>query len=408
MSDPNTMNSVATRVSGGGVGSSPYNNVGSVLKYPLTLGEVHTDTQNFILFHAKPGGPRKRSGSGGWDTSDIALHIPPGSMKTKFTGNFTPLTGGALFESAGRTMGAGMTGGAIASTVATRFKGVAAVVGVLAGVGMNAIGEGWSGGDSISEAVAKGIKKLPDEAKKFASSAGALAIANFGGALAPVSAMEGVGINPHIAMIYQGPGAFRTHDMSFDFWPRSYTEAVAIKRIVQTFKRRMLPKMHNFLGMKSVYFDFPHEFFIDFFISTATGPKRFDQMGIRRSVLTAMDINFDASASGPAFYDNPVGDPLPVHTKLTLVFQETEFILDNPDLLDQSTSDSVQSTEIAPTVSSPVAAANVSAPAPSGGTWLAAYKRARAIKPGTHFTWGGGDDHDPGEYHSFEKGEGGY
>ena len=408
MSDPNLMNNRAFGVSGGVIGGGPGTAAGSILKYPLTLGEAHTDTQNFILFHAKPGGPKKRSGSVGFGASDIALHIPPGSMKTKFTGNFTPLTGGALFESAGRTMGAGMTGGAIASTVATRFKGVAAVVGVLAGIGMNAIGEGWSGGDSISEAVAKGIKKLPDEAKKFASSAGALAIANFGGALAPVSAMEGVGINPHIAMIYQGPGAFRTHDMSFDFWPRSYTEAVAIKRIVQTFKRRMLPKMHNFLGMKSVYFDFPHEFFIDFFISTATGPKRFDQMGIRRSVLTAMDINFDASASGPAFYDNPVGDPLPVHTKLTLVFQETEFILDNPDLLDQSTSDSVQSTEIAPTVSSPVAAANVSAPAPSGGTWLAAYKRARAIAPGTKFNWGGGDGHDAGEYHSFEKGEGGY
>ena len=408
MSDPNLMNNRAFGVSGGVIGGGPGTAAGSILKYPLTLGEAHTDTQNFILFHAKPGGPRNRGGSVGFGASDIALHIPPGSMKTKFTGNFTPLTGGALFESAGRTMGAGMTGGAIASTVATRFKGVAAVVGVLAGIGMNAIGEGWSGGDSISEAVAKGIKKLPDEAKKFASSAGALAIANFGGALAPVSAMEGVGINPHIAMIYQGPGAFRTHDMSFDFWPRSYTEAVAIKRIVQTFKRRMLPKMHNFLGMKSVYFDFPHEFFIDFFISTATGPKRFDQMGIRRSVLTAMDINFDASASGPAFYDNPVGDPLPVHTKLTLVFQETEFILDNPDLLDQSTSDSVQSTEIAPTVSSPVAAANVSAPAPSGGTWLAAYKRARAIAPGTKFNWGGGDGHDAGEYHSFEKGEGGY
>ena len=410
MSDPNTMNSVATRVSGGGVGSSPYNNVGSVLKYPLTLGEVHTDTQNFILFHAKPGGPRKRSGGLGWDTSDIALHIPPGSMKTKFTGNFTPLTGGALFESEGRLMGAGMAGGALASTIATRFKGVAAIVGVLAGIGMKTAGEAMASGsaEGFAKSIFKGIEGLDENAKQFAGSVGALAIANFGGALAPVSAMEGVGINPHIAMIYQGPGAFRTHDMSFDFWPRSYTEAVAIKRIVQTFKRRMLPKMHNFLGMKSVYFDFPHEFFIDFFISTATGPKRFDQMGIRRSVLTAMDINFDASASGPAFYDNPTGDPLPVHTKLTLVFQETEFILDNPDLLDQSTSDSVQSTEIAPTVSSPVAAANVSAPAPSGGTWLAAYKRARAIAPGTKFNWGGGDGHDAGEYHSFEKGEGGY
>ena len=316
-------------------------------------------------------------------------------MKTKFTGNFTPLTGGALFESAGRTMGAGMTGGAIASTVATRFKGVAAVVGVLAGIGMNAIGEGWSGGDSISEAVAKGIKKLPDEAKKFASSAGALAIANFGGALAPVSAMEGVGINPHIAMIYQGPGAFRTHDMSFDFWPRSYTEAVAIKRIVQTFKRRMLPKMHNFLGMKSVYFDFPHEFFIDFFISTATGPKRFDQMGIRRSVLTAMDINFDASASGPAFYDNPVSDPLPVHTKLSLVFQETEFILENAELPVNSTSDKASAVEPAPSRDQPVRDQQ----APAGQSWIAEFKRAHAAGQ-VDFFWNGGDGKKRGLYNS--------
>ena len=402
MSDPNLMNNRAFGVSGGVIGGGPGTAAGSILKYPLTLGEAHTDTQNFILFHAKPGGPRNRGGSVGFGASDIALHIPPGSMKTKFTGNFTPLTGGALFESEGRLMGAGMAGGALASTIATRFKGVAAIVGVLAGIGMKTAGEAMASGsaEGFAKSIFKGIEGLDENAKQFAGSVGALAIANFGGALAPVSAMEGVGINPHIAMIYQGPGAFRTHDMAFDFWPSSYEEASAVKRIVQSFKRRMLPKMHNFIGMKSVYFDFPHEFFIDFFISTTTGPKRFDQMGIRRSVLTAMDINFDASASGPAFYDNPTGDPLPVHTKLSLVFQETEFILDNPDLLEQSTSDSVQSTEPPPTVSSPTVASPNSAGQGPGG-WTAAFNRARDVKIGSHFEWGGGDGHKAGTYHSF-------
>ena len=331
-------------------------------------------------------------------------------MKTKFTGNFTPLTGGAIYEASGHTMAAGMTGGAIASTLAKRYKGVAAIVGVLAGIGMNNIKDAMATGDvdSMKDAIAAGIQGLPDETMKFGQSVGALAIANFGGALQPITAMEGIGINPHIAMIYQGPGAFRTHDMTFDFWPRSYAEAVAVRNIVQTFKRRMLPKMGDFLGMKSIYFDFPHEFFIDFYIGTSTGPKRFDQMGIRRSVLSAMDINFDASAQGPAFYDNPAGDPLPVHTKLSLVFQETEFILENQGLQDNSTSDKVSSVEKAPTPDNPAPVSSPNGAGQGPGGWTAAYKRARSIAPGTKFMWGGGDGHDAGEYHSFEKGEGGY
>ena len=54
MSDPNLMNSRAATVAYGGV---TMGEGASVLKYPLTLGEVQTDTQNFILFHAQPGGP---------------------------------------------------------------------------------------------------------------------------------------------------------------------------------------------------------------------------------------------------------------------------------------------------------------------------------------------------------------
>ncbi len=407
MSDPNLMNSRAATVAYGGV---TMGEGAAVLKYPLTLGEVHTDTQNFILFHAQPGGPRNRGRGAEFGASDIALHIPPGSMKTKFTGNFTPLTGGAIYEASGHTMAAGMTGGAVAATLAKRYKGVAAIVGVLAGIGMNNIKNAFEAGDvdSMKSALFAGIEGLDDEVMKFGQSAGALAIANFGGALQPVTAMEGIGINPHIAMIYQGPGAFRTHDMTFDFWPRSYAEAVAVKNIVQTFKRRMLPKMGEFLGMKSIYFDFPHEFFIDFYVGTSTGPKRFDQMGIRRSVLSAMDINFDASAQGPAFYDNPSSDPLPVHTKLSLVFQETEFILENQDLQDNSTSDKVSSDKPSPTVDNP---APTGTNYPGGNSWNAAFRRARAARLAggpVNFTWEGGDGHAAGEYHSYQTGEGGY
>ena len=395
MSDPNLMNNRAGEVWAESGFGDDEGTAGTVLKYPLSLGEVHTDTQNFILFHAQPGGPRNRGRGAEFGASDIALHIPPGSMKTKFTGNFTPLTGGAIYESHGATMGAGMTGAAVASTLARRFKGVAAVVGVLAGIGMKVVGGGLKKGESIQSAIAKGVEDMPDEAKDFASSVGALAVANFGGSLQPVSATAGVGINPHIAMIYQGPGAFRTHDMTFDFWPRNYKEAVMVKNIVQTFKRRMLPKMHDFLTMKSVYFDFPHEFFIDFYIGTETGPKRFDQMGIRRSVLSSMDINFDASASGPAFYDNPVSDPLPVHTKLSLVFQETEFILENAELPVNSTSDKASAVEPAPSRDQPVRDHHP----PAGQSWIAEFKRAHDAGQ-VDFFWNGGDGKKRGLYNS--------
>ena len=343
MSDPNNMNKLAMSVT--------EQSSKSVMKYPLSLGDMNGDSQNFILFHAKPYS-RKNTKVNGNDTSDIALYIPPGSMKTKFTGNYTPLTGGALFENEGFNMAAGMTGAALGSLLAPKFKGAAAVVGVLAGLGIKGIMEGLGRESNKAGSFLEGIvtgegeSKLLEEAKQFTGNVGALAIANFGGALAPISAMAGIGINPHIAMTYQGPGAFRTHDMSFDFWPRDYQEASMVKNIIKTFKKRMVPKMNGFAGMQSVYFNFPHEFYIDYYIGGPTGAIRFDQMGIRRSVLTSMYIKFDASAQGPGFYtETNMGykQPLPIHTKMQLVFQETEFILNNLDT--GKTSDQSASTE---------------------------------------------------------------
>ena len=46
-------------------------------------------------------------------------------------------------------------------------------------------------------------------------------------------------------------------------------------------------------------------------------------MGIKRSVLTDMNLNFD-SPQGPSFYDPPDKnkEPMPVHTKMQLSFKK--------------------------------------------------------------------------------------
>ena len=61
------------------------------------------------------------------------------------------------------------------------------------------------------------------------------------------------------------------------------------------------------------------------------GVKKFDQMQINRSVLTDFTLDYDGG-QGPAFYEPPRSqdEPMPVHTKATMNFQETEVIIDYP------------------------------------------------------------------------------
>jgi hypothetical protein len=132
-------------------------------------------------------------------------------------------------------------------------------------------------------------------------------------------------------LLYNGPDAFRKHGFTFDFWPNSYDEAVAVRNIIKSVKSSMLPKMNSFSVLKSIYFDFPHEFQISFFIAVGDNVKKFDQMQIKRSVLTDLTLDYDGG-QGPAFYEPPKGqdEPMPVHTRATMNFQETEFIIDYP------------------------------------------------------------------------------
>tara|TARA_B100000131_G_scaffold309133_1_gene339234 strand:+ start:5989 stop:7068 length:1080 start_codon:yes stop_codon:yes gene_type:complete len=296
----------------------------AIRKFPQNLAQDESDTKNFVMFYVKPGGPGNRGSSGLSGTSSlIALHIPPGALKTSFEGKYEEFRGGRVFEQ-GLPNLAAVAGPAALSSLVTKSPIIAGISAVLGGVA-----KGISDTGSLDPGIV--FKQTVNNLGDAGGSIATLAVggAASGGLLNPLKAGMGFAINPHSSLIYQGPGAFRTHDFSFDFWPRSYQEAIEVAGIVQTFKEKMLPKMKDFWKLKSVYFGFPHEFHIDFYIKTDGGTKEFSQMGIKRSVLTKMNVNFDGP-QGPAFYDPPEKgqEPMPVHTKLDLVFQETEFILE--------------------------------------------------------------------------------
>ena len=80
--------SIATRHFGSG---SP------VMKYPLDLGNSKSYNQNFVLFEIKEGGPRSRRTTNSLSTSHVALHIPPGALKTQYGGNYEEVRGGKVF-----------------------------------------------------------------------------------------------------------------------------------------------------------------------------------------------------------------------------------------------------------------------------------------------------------------------
>lgn len=325
MADPNVvMNGASAQVPIAGasfdVDHGPHTVSTKIFKYPSDIGADESDTQNFVLFYAKPGGPRGRQSQGlGRNSSLIALHIPPGALQTNFQGNYETMVGGRVFEEGGVNLAtvAGATG--LASLVST--NPIVAGIGAVVGAGVSSVMDAANSGSQDSW-----LEKL----SQAGTSAATLAVGSLGqtGVLNPITVGAGVAVNPHMALTYQGPGAFREHKFDFDFYPRTYEEAEEISSIVTQFKNRMLPELNDFGFLKSIYFNFPHEFFIEFFIKSEDGHKKFKQMGIKRSVLTDMNLNFDAQ-QGPAFYDPPDKnkEPMPVHTKMQLSFRETEFIL---------------------------------------------------------------------------------
>jgi len=233
--------------------------------------------------------------------SSIALYIPPNGLRTAWDSNYDGLEGGAMKA----TMG-----GAISRLNFGAFKGQ---------------NMDWDAGN-ISESLFAGFK-----------SAGTATLGKLSSAVDKGTGMlaaQGIAVNNHMALVYKGPGQFRTHDFAFNFFPKAKQDADAIKDILQDLKDGMLPKMSGTplkknRAVSAPFFMAPRHWTIDFFKADGTVNTYLHK--IKKSVIKNMQVNHDPNST-ISFHE----DGSPVQTTLTLTFQEIELPFSGDDVINRA------------------------------------------------------------------------
>lgn len=130
-----------------------------------------------------------------------------------------------------------------------------------------------------------------------------------GGVASGLSVNEGLALNPHLAVVFQGVN-FRTHSFTYKFIARNQQESDLIKDIINTFRYHMLPSY----GFGTLAFEYPDEFYIQF--ADSIRPHLFEY---EICVLNSFSVNYNGEGT-PLFFEQTQA---PVSIEMTLGFQET-------------------------------------------------------------------------------------
>ena len=307
-----------------GASKSAQSSVGA-LRYPANMMHQEYGTHPYMMIRSYAVNDSRlttRSFSQGalWQTQDpewsCALYIPPGALKTGFKGNYANLEyGGSAIEH---------LGGAFATDKSAVNKALSAV---------RATAEGTENIKADPMSFISSLTAVMSEAAKETINA---TIRN-NVVAKQIFAATGVAANQHMALVYNGPGEFRSHQFAFNFFPKNATEAGIFHTINEKFKKSMKPKVNAQGNMRtaldSAWWGYPNLFKLDFY----TGHGKFPGMDIQQSALTALDVEYDGAESTVAFHK----DGQPVGTKLNLTFQET---IHHVDAMAVSSIDPVSST----------------------------------------------------------------
>ena len=260
----------------------------------------------------------------------VAMYLPPDALKTSYTQAYGDAdVGGVMAQS---IMGSNASSENLGSALEAGLAGnVGSAVSQLANVGISAPIK-----DAFSTAIAK-------EAIEIAGQ-------KFGTAVQALERKVGKIKNHHKAIIYQGPGGFRSFSYSFVMMPRSKDEAEVVNKIVHFFKYYMHPEVTgqnnssrgtNYTTSSagpqgetstSLTLSYPDEFKIrisprgkdgDAEVGTNSSDGRASQVKplfrIDRCFLES--LNVDYSTSGQAVFFDDGSEP--VTTTLQLSFKET-------------------------------------------------------------------------------------
>ena len=304
----------------------------AVIQYPENLGSS-SEYKHYIQFTAVP-----RANTQG--VSDhVLLYLPAEALKASYKQTFGDADLGAV-GAALSTASPESAASAFNPLAGVTTNPLSAIRGVLGGAGQLA------GELNMSSALQQAAV---NEAVKKAEGINA-------GAVAALKKKAGKIVNPHKAVIYQGPGGFRVFNFTFNMSPQSKREAESIARIVHYFKYYMHPGVPQFTQVavdtpsgrtnetratggqvgninSSLTLTFPEEFKIAMFVrGKKTGMEGFPSdsttvtplFKIKKSVLES--LNVDYSTSGGAAFITDDGIEAPATTSLTLQFKETELM----------------------------------------------------------------------------------
>ena len=262
---------------------------------------------HYITFIAKKSYTSTTS-TRGQQNGSVVLYMPPDALKTSYTQTIGDIDARAnilLHQAKGTGAGSALAGGDFGSAA-----------------------------DTISDAIMTGgkgmdMKKMGDMAKTLATAGAAAVVSGLAasGVGQAVSRATGQIMNPHKAVVYQGPGQFRQFSYTFVLVPKSADESKEIFNIVKFFKKRMHPGTGTGAGIndiKSTTLTYPDEFEIQYHVnnklvdgSDETKPL----FKIHNCFMESFATDYTTS-SLVSFLD----DDQPLTTTISMSFKETQLL----------------------------------------------------------------------------------
>jgi len=262
-------------------------------EYPSDIGNYSggSGTDNWISFEAFSFKSQMK-------TLDVALYIPGDALNTSYKSEYEAVALGGL--------------GAMADKAVKSMQNSSAQKGGMNLENLKSVLSAQSSATG-SESAKVGMLKAGEKANILIE-----------GSKTIMERAQGAVLNPYIVAAYKGPTDMRTHDFSFQMLPQDVNESKACLKIVNAFKRAMLPS-HGGGDAKtspSMMFGYPDQFTIEFYIAGRSLPSSGlnPMFNVGKSVLLGCDLDFNTE-SVPLFFD---GTQYPVTISMKLSFMELE------------------------------------------------------------------------------------
>lgn len=294
----------------------------NVYKYPFDL-DSNPMYRHRISFRTKKH--QRQTTTSGYGGKSVFLYLPPDALKTSYSQSYADTdlgaVGNVINQIDERSVSA--VGDAISS------GSIGKMLNVLKGVGAD-------------DATKTALKNAA--AREATTKAGAINA----GATAAIQSRLGQIVNPFKAVIYQGPGGFRTFSFNFIMQPEDDKEVEQVKQIVNFFKMAMHPGVSDLNFTRSIssiggdvtetekqpgsitssaMLTYPDTFEIKLLpnskqsnLETATGSNTLFK--IKECFLESFNVDYSTSG-GPAFFEK---DGSPVTTTVAMQFKETELM----------------------------------------------------------------------------------